>query len=92
MLLLSAHQMKMAGDTYPGGAITASDEVDQELFGQFSFCDELLSRIYKFLEVVTTTFQQLHIQGTFFRCCGIWQFFNHKVIYFLISLLLTKLR
>lgn len=66
MLLLSAHQMKMAGDTYPGGAITVSDEVDEELFGRFSFCDELLSRIYKFLEVVNTTFQQLHIQGTFF--------------------------
>lgn len=64
MPLLSAHQMKMAGDVYPGGAITASDEVDEELFRQFSFCDELLNRIYKFLEVVNTTFQQLHIQGT----------------------------
>lgn len=64
MLLLSAHQMKMAGDVYQGGAITANDEVDEELFRQFSFCDELLNRIYKFLEVVNTTFQQLHIQGT----------------------------
>lgn len=80
MPLLSAHQMKMAKGVYPGGAITASDEVDEELFGQFSFCDELLNRIYKFLEVVNTTFQQLHIQGTlltllnlhtrcFFSCC-----------------------
>lgn len=52
----------MAGDAYPGR--TVSDEVDEELFRQFAFCDELLNRIYKFLEVVNTTFQQLHIQGT----------------------------
>lgn len=56
--------MKKAGDNYPGGVITASDEVDEELFGQFAFSDELLNRMYKFLEVVNTTFQQLHIQGT----------------------------
>lgn len=63
--LLGTHQMKMAGDVYLMGAVAAGEEVDEDLFGQFSFCDELLNRMYKFLEVVHTTFQQLHIQGIF---------------------------
>lgn len=63
--LLSAYQMKMAGDAYPVGEVGAGEEADEDFFGQFSFCDELLNRMYKFMEVVQTTFQQLHIQGIF---------------------------
>lgn len=58
--------MKMAGDVYPGGDIAVGEEVDEDFFGQFSFCDELLNRMFKFMEVVQTTFQQLHIQGIYF--------------------------
>lgn len=65
MPLLGAYQMKMAGDVYPVGAVPAGEEVDEDSFGQFLFCDELLNRMYKFLEVVHATFQQLHIQGIF---------------------------
>lgn len=61
--------MKMAGHVYPLGAVPAGEEVDEDSFGQFLFCDELLNRMYKFLEVVHTTFQQLHIQGILFCNC-----------------------
>lgn len=64
--LLSAYQLKMAGDVYPVGEVAAGEELDEDFFGQFSFCDELLNRMYKFMEVVQTTFQQLHIQGISF--------------------------
>lgn len=82
--------MKMAGGIYPSGA--ARDEVDEELFGRFAFCDELLNRIYKFLEVVNTTFQQLHIQGTrssqLVPCC-IWPFLVIKLYTFFYFFFLT---
>lgn len=63
--MLSAHQMKRAGDVYSAGEMAAGEELDEDFLAQFSFCDELLNRMYKFMEVVQTTFQQLHIQGTY---------------------------
>lgn len=58
--------MKMAGQFYPVGESGVGEQADEDFFGQFSFCDELLNRMYKFMEVVQTTFQQLHIQGISF--------------------------
>lgn len=67
MSLLSAHQMKMTKANCLGGAISDSSTAEEKnpgmANGQYSPHDELLTRTYKFLEVVNTTIQHLQIQG-----------------------------
>lgn len=59
--------MKMTKANHQGGAIsdggTAEEKSPDMANGQYSPRDELLTRTYKFLEVVNTTIQHLQIQG-----------------------------
>lgn len=71
MSLLSAHQMKMTGSGYQSEAVSPQEEtsgVGEEessvkSSGQFTFRNEFLNRMYKFLGVIDTTLQHLQIQG-----------------------------
>lgn len=54
--------MKMTGQAQESGA-EADEESPVKSSGQFSFRDDLLNRMYKFLGEVETTLQRLQIQG-----------------------------
>lgn len=59
--------MKMTKANHQGGLISdsglAEEKNDEMANGQYSPRDELLTRTYKFLEVVNTTIQHLQIEG-----------------------------
>lgn len=68
--LLSARQAKMNGAGYQTGPDSttsersrALEESDVKPGQEFTYRDELLNRIYKFMGVVEATLQDLHIQG-----------------------------
>lgn len=66
--LLSARQAKMNGACYqtrPDSTTTErnAEERDGKTAQEFTYRDELLNRIYKFMGVIEATLQDLQIQG-----------------------------
>lgn len=66
--LLSARQARMSGACYqtrPDSPTKerSAEESDGEAGQEFTYRDELLNRMYKFMGVIETTLQDLQIQG-----------------------------
>lgn len=69
--LLSARQAKMNGSCYQTRPDSTTLEMSAAFTGEsdakssqeFTYRDELLNRIYKFMAVIETTLQDLQIQG-----------------------------
>lgn len=69
--LLSVRQAKMNGVGYKTGPDSTTtersgafiEESDVKSGQEFSYRDELLNRMYKFMGVIETTLQDLQIQG-----------------------------
>lgn len=58
--------MRMNRDSQPAAAPLDSEAEEKDsgkANGEFSMCDELLTRTHKFSEVLNATIQQLQIQG-----------------------------